>query len=684
MQLINLKLINFLSHLNSEIPIENGVIGIFGEIENDPDKSNGAGKSSIVEAIVYGFYGLSRIDSEKSLIRENSLENMWVELEYENKENKYFIKRGRKQDNKPILEFKINNISEDGNTIVETNEKIIESLGGIDKDLFINSIIFLQLDSKYFLSFSPNERMDFIIKICQGEKFNSYIEDVLSKTKFKNNTLGILRIELGRLDIEKVKIELGELVRENDLTEKFLEKRKLVLEETNKKIELYEKLIYKKIGNIENRDELIKNLNGMINKLKLDLDRKSKEIEGLKKEINENFIIDFYNKKDNFNEFNLEKTEKDHTDLTKQNIILNEKIGFLLKTIKEKENDIEKIINLKECPVCLSEINEKKIKELNNKSKETIEKKQNELKVECKKSDEINTKVREIKEQIDLFQSFRNDKIEYEGMIKNKEKVEIETKEKKEIENQLLEYQSKLIQLNTDIYEADQVKLNRYKSELGKYKGNRQVYKEQVEGCQKKINENKVKTELLLVKIAEEKQLKENADQIKKQLSLLEESLQIFKKLKQIVISNNLIQFENITNQYLELLNFNLIGKIKFQPYKELSSKEKRNSLEIFWEGEKDRNIRLLSGGQKTIINIAIRLAIVFLIHRNYQINFDFLIFDETFGSVDKKYQSFILDLLKKLSESFKTILFITHLPINEEIDKKIIVSMKDEISYIK
>ena len=78
MILTNLKLENFKKYTNFEIAFESGLIGIIGK--------NGAGKSTIFEAILFALYGELKSKGDKEVVRNSnasSKDAVIVELDFE-------------------------------------------------------------------------------------------------------------------------------------------------------------------------------------------------------------------------------------------------------------------------------------------------------------------------------------------------------------------------------------------------------------------------------------------------------------------------------------------------------------------------------------------------------------------------------------------------------------------------
>ena len=108
----------------------------------ESSSSNGAGKSSLIEAIVYGIYG-KRADGVRGndLINRNSGKNLMVNLNFSNHGNYYQIYRYRKDSkykNKTFLYRDSKNIT--GRSIKATNQEITR-IFGMDFNTFLHSYL---------------------------------------------------------------------------------------------------------------------------------------------------------------------------------------------------------------------------------------------------------------------------------------------------------------------------------------------------------------------------------------------------------------------------------------------------------------------------------------------------------------------------------------------------------------
>jgi len=76
-------------------------------------------------------------------------------------------------------------------------------------------------------------------------------------------------------------------------------------------------------------------------------------------------------------------------------------------------------------------------------------------------------------------------------------------------------------------------------------------------------------------------------------------------------------------------------------------------------QGEKDYS--LLSGGERTQVSIALRLALSSLLSRRHGVSIDSVFIDEALGALDRYNRGVMMGILKILSKKFKQIFMISH-----------------------
>jgi DNA repair exonuclease SbcCD ATPase subunit len=138
---------NFLSFEELTLKLDNrGIVLVEGQnLTSSKFKSNGSGKSSLLEPIVYAIYDTTSKGIKADEVINNKVgKNTVVILEGYKGEDLYRIERYRKhykQRNK--VKLFVNDEEITGKSAAETN-KMIEKIVGIDYNTFINSIMFTQ------------------------------------------------------------------------------------------------------------------------------------------------------------------------------------------------------------------------------------------------------------------------------------------------------------------------------------------------------------------------------------------------------------------------------------------------------------------------------------------------------------------------------------------------------------
>jgi DNA repair exonuclease SbcCD ATPase subunit len=134
-----------------------GLTRIAGEnLDDTTSSSNGSGKSCILEAVYWCLFGdtLRNIKSADGVVNNNVKKNCSVVVQMSEGDTKYRVERYRKHSKKKNnLYLYVNDVDSRGKDNRETQE-FIESVIGMDKVSFANSIIFGQGHSKNLKRFS--------------------------------------------------------------------------------------------------------------------------------------------------------------------------------------------------------------------------------------------------------------------------------------------------------------------------------------------------------------------------------------------------------------------------------------------------------------------------------------------------------------------------------------------------
>lgn len=470
-----LKVNNFQSFDNFEIDFtkiySDELIGIFGLNKDSKSKkgSNGAGKSTILEALFFGLYGESLRGSKIDAICKRRKKNCFVEIDFYINGKKFNVKRYRKHD-------------EWGNNLVLTDEKGNQNKGdnnlvqGIIDKLITNYNTFkfvstLSMFGKTFSDSKPSERRDLIERIIGiewiEEKYKEINNEYLTFNKFSNEKDFPGRIK----DILQSKIEDFNIVI-NNLKDK-LEKEKKIKKADNTKIDEEIADIESKI---EEKNKIIDSNCFDIDNIEYRLNEAKKEYEGVRakyqdevdkvyKETAINGRILSEKKTENKNLKNKLKTKDVDKKIICENCLNEYYPKNFNSKIKEMIDNNNKIIE--EYTQICDKLELKKNNLTNKINKETEEKinKINEIRKELYAKDKENTN---IKNEINIFESKiselrrkRVDKGNIDFIIKEiddyENKITINKNKLKQVEGELKDYYDGLniLSMWKEIYSKD-------------------------------------------------------------------------------------------------------------------------------------------------------------------------------------------------------------------------------------
>jgi len=214
----SLKINNFLSHSDTEISFKDNTKLLI-------DGKSGSGKSSIVEAILWGLYGVARTEN-RNLVRNGEKSCSVIIILFNEDENKFYeIRRSTTEKSKNTL---IVSQSEDGivyipiehNGIKDTQNWIENDLLHASYTLFINSIAYPQDNIDNFVKQTASKRKDLLLEIANIKDFDLYYtraRDLLSlkneekiriETTIKNNIKFLEDHKVNLINEETVSTEI--------------------------------------------------------------------------------------------------------------------------------------------------------------------------------------------------------------------------------------------------------------------------------------------------------------------------------------------------------------------------------------------------------------------------------------------------------------------------------------------
>lgn len=170
---------------------------------------NGAGKSSILDAITWALFGKSRSRSDDDIINRLAVrhgEAAEVRFEFELEGGHYRIIR-RKQHGRPaVLDFQVSGGDERWRTLseggVRQTQSAIEELLRMNFDTFTNASFFLQGQADEFTMRTPGKRKEILADLLSVNLWDRYKEAAAARRKQEQDRLLLLDARLQEIDLE--------------------------------------------------------------------------------------------------------------------------------------------------------------------------------------------------------------------------------------------------------------------------------------------------------------------------------------------------------------------------------------------------------------------------------------------------------------------------------------------------
>lgn len=697
---------------------------VLGRKGNDLSLSNGTGKSSIFNSILYAIYG-RLLDGKvyDSIVRPGCLEGKVVlTLLVDDKEMTIIRARSVKHQ-QTKLELYMDSQCLTGETIAETEEKI-KSILKIDFSVFRNSIYFGQQDFGNFCAVGDAGRREVFTEVLRlhildkaFEETKKYLNGLnADREKMEHERKWIIEESKQYGDIESIESDLSRRIEEKELVSAkkreldnsmlelvgelgALEEKRLVLAKEfeaysncEKEIETYKNKIameekdYNKsqtklaaeLGEITLEENRLKKLIGTVGSENLskglaDLDEQEKEASGL-----------------------LQEVKKEKTEHEKAKFVQECQKKELEKKIVEAERLKEAcpLFPEKKCPLVTEGDMKRLVAECNQKLEEIGAS----INVECKVLEEMETLEEELEQKV---ASLVEEKKVIQEQLLSIEKLEKLAKERERIQ-----------ECRDSLNKAHRKEIERLEEECVKrVEGLERV--KQSEKIRKQLEEkiNDVMWEKKSLQVALEGE-NEKLEEINKNLSFLEEAKrkiemysqrlkEIDKKLNEIdvqirkytvlgqafgqrgmkscIIEDVVGIFECKANEYLRQL-FDYPVNISFvtQVPKKKSGELMEKFEILIRDGEITKNYDCFSPGERRRFDLAVRLALVQLVQYSCGVQPKFLIFDEAMDNLDENGKNRFIQLLESLRKEVKTIVLISHDPSFQDYFRNVIFVEKD------
>ena len=639
----SVKLHNFLSHKDTELSFDNGVTVFIGE--------NGAGKSSIIEAITFALFGKTRRGAIEDVIRDGETQAV-TQIYFEVNGKKYqAIKKIHGSTSPQEL------LDDNSLPIAKGKEKVSEE---------IKKIIGLDYDTLGIASIVPQGQLTEIIQSDNGIKLRSLIDKVIGTGKYSAAEKGLgegitaFREYLTEKynntdeDVENVQMEINhaEKIIANskpqkekleEMAESFKEKIKKLQEKKEELSVNYEKIIHLK----DKEDNVWKSIKQEISSLVTDNEEHSKIIQRCEESFG---VIKAKSKiEDLLNSKNSKKKDIDQK--------ISECDGRLLK-YNDRKNVAGKIeFSDGECPICHTkdvtvdpeyqiEHIEQELKKIES-EKTSLAKESSNMQEQI---DEINSKIKDVEYAENTIKNspIKNSKHleDWKNDLKlnqNRNNVLEKIIESSDLSPKLVEFMPNLSQTFLDI--------EKLQKEIKDFKH------EEYDKVERELQTVNSENQEILMRIGQVAEKINSADvSIKKNIPILEE-IKLAKKYVENLEKIRTSIFSTKSETIIGARNFAVesISRNASQYLEQLKTEIKH--LELFQDGNSikiqcntnngQRPVKNLSGGEQVCVALAVRLGMSDLMIKS---SLKIMVLDEPTAYLDKTHCEYFVDAIQQLT----------------------------------
>ena len=641
----SIELGDFLAHNDTKLEFENGVTVFVGD--------NGAGKSSIIDAITFALFGQHTRKSNKGLIKRGSNQG-YAKINFSVNGKHY--EAVRKIDNKGTLAAKFSEIINDEYKEIAAGERKqfgesmtqeVQKTIGLDFEKLKIASIVQQGELNSIINAKPKEFKELLNAIIGIDKLDVASESMKLVSKdFRQNIKEKIGYDDTHLDIlsrdlEKYQNEIKEaLPQENQLKSKQ-EKLKEEVEELR--------------GKVENEAPKIDKLNQLELRKKELVDYAKEAIHDIQQEITENErkirdcegCFEHANLKNDL-ESKIQKIEEAVEDTLKKIQEMKNKIASL----KEKQILASKLqLKDNKCPVCDSNVDklnplfqEEHLKQEMITLEEQIIEKEKEQQVYSQKKKEFSEKLQNAR---DAEATLRAYSIKTQDELLNIQK-EIETKKQKIplsngnlLEISQIDSHTKMIfdnisKLEEETKGFDEQEFSNLKQLVNKKQMELSQLDQQIGAISEKISKGEEQIKIIENAISELKVVKEYVTNL--------EGIQtnVFSRDGPVATSLRSWALNTISakaSEYLTLLNTKIQRIL-------LSEKTRDISITCYSKNEV-LELESLSGGEKVSVALALRLGMASLLGAS---NLNLMILDEPTTHLDSERKKSLVGVLSQLS----------------------------------
>lgn len=682
MRLLRLKLRDFLIFKEVDLDLSKvKLVSIVGQHDEDNRRSNGSGKTAFVESIRYALFDESRGKSKSGIIREGAKRSL-VELDFEINGSLVSVIRSRDADGTSAAKLTIDGKSS-GDKVKVVNDELAR-LVGVDSALFDLIYFFKQNDQFGFAEASAGERKEILAKLFRMDQLARCHKMASENHRTSRDSANRLQ---GGYDAAKSRLQSLPTYQEvadrksalqGDLAnfEAELQEEVKLAEDLDKSMAEFAAESKQWRDNIEKSLSKIGAVRQAVKAVTENRTRKLLERQNYKMKVTVGTA--------ELSKLNQKVLPPDvvTSDLRSEISVLSKRIGSMDSMIKTNQKIIadstsskrfESMVG-KECSQCRQIVDESHVQHI------------------------VDGAMADAREAASRIESMKLEVQQYESDIKSKGDAIVMQEEKDatirridSVSKEVRAAQTFLDSLEKDIADLDQqlIKVNAEYDEvlkatdeskrkevhdtinekMGEFETLKATSSDRIYSLRSNVKNRETNIVLAeqdrLSREAAEKNLEETGtkyESARKDERVYDILTGVFGKngIQALVIENAIGAIEAFANDILQQMHTRFTIALKTQ--KQLKSGEDRESLDIaVYDNGQERAFEQYSGGEKTLVNLALRLALSRVISSLHGVTVKSLFLDEILGSLDAVNREEVVKVIGFLSRSFEFVAVISH-----------------------
>ena len=706
MLLGRLQLQDFLIFKDVDIDLsEVSLASIIGTFVADKRRSNGSGKSAFVEAIRYILFDQTRSKSKLGIVREGQPRAV-AELEFKVGGNTIRVRRVRSSAGTSTANCWVNGQAS-GDKVKVVNGVVCHHLG-VDADLFDLIYFFKQGDQFGFAEARPTERKEILAKVFKMDSLARCQDSVAAKLRAareaKQRADGVCEAANSRISGMWSVVDLAEkeLAAGGDVAtaeQLFNDYNSLGDETTASLNEFITKAEEWRADVVDDRtkahtlESVILSASNSIGSLEGQLQQQQSQHNSLKSEYEaaKSDCVEPDGDKESF-EMSLSTLKSQLNDASVQS-----STQYSMANRIESEFKMQSLAG-QECPTCGQDVGvdhvEKAIAEVNRKAADFRKSGDAHKTV----ASEIDKKIVQLVANVRAHDAYR---VKIDNVILLKGNLAHSATSMRHIADRVADQVSERnraigdqndlqMSVDLDLCESTDKSLKVHERNLASLKGISDNRSSELfndigvlsfqHSCAEKNLEARMGADIDL-EIAESKRIA--AD---KEVRIWQALAEAFGKngIQALIIENTLGSIESFANDMLKQMQTRFIIQLRTQ--KQLKTGEERESLDIVvYDNGSERPFENYSGGERTLINLALRLSLSRVIGSLHGVKMQSLFLDEVLGALDAVNREEVVKVVAFLSRSFEQVFVISHTDeVKDIIDTGIIIERHDHHSEVR